>query len=90
VAYTQEGKTGTGNAKLYVDGVLQATGAIAALPGDFDPLQHNALGGPCFLEDNNLSQTMFADFRIYDAALDAGHILSLAGDLDALNSVSWP
>jgi uncharacterized repeat protein (TIGR02543 family) len=89
VAYTQEGKTGTGNAKLYVDGVLKASGPITALPSDFNALEHNALGGPCFLTDNNLSQTMFADFRIYNEALEELQIRELAADLKALNSAAW-
>jgi hypothetical protein len=88
VAYTQKGKTGTGNAKLYVDGVLRATGTIPALPGDFNTLVHNALAGPCFQSDNNLSQTMFTDFRIYNEVLEADQIEGLAGDLADLKAVA--
>jgi hypothetical protein len=90
VAYTQDGKTGPDNARLYVNGVEVVKGTIDALPSDItNALTFNTLGGPCYTGDYNLSQTMFADFRIYDAALDAGQILGLAGDLSALNSVSW-
>jgi phage baseplate assembly protein gpV len=87
VAYTQKGKTGPGNAKLDVDGVLKATGTIPALPGDFNTFTHNALAGPCFQGDNNLSQTMFTDFRIYNEVLDADQIEALAGDLADLKAV---
>jgi hypothetical protein len=91
VAYTQEGRTGPDNAHLYVDGVEVVKGTIDALPADISSvLTFNTLGGPCYTADYNLSETMFADFRIYDAALEAGHIRTLAGDLDTLNSVTWP
>jgi hypothetical protein len=89
VAYTQDGKTGPNNAKLYVDGVLKVTGTITALPGDFNTLQHNALAGPCFLGDNNLSQTTFTDFRIYDEVLEEMQIRELAADLKVLKSADW-
>jgi uncharacterized repeat protein (TIGR02543 family) len=90
VAYTQKGTTGTANAKLYVNGVLTVSGAISALPKDFGTIVHNALGGPCFTTDNNLSQTMYTDFRIYDEVLEAEHIAGLAGDLDNLKAVeTW-
>ncbi|MDR1127998.1 MAG: InlB B-repeat-containing protein [Treponema sp.] len=91
VAYTQDGKTGT-NGKLYINGAPAVEGSIPYLPSDFagfgSPSSHNALGGPCFTGDYNLSQTMFTDFRIYDAALTAAQIAALAGDLGALNSVT--
>ncbi|MDR1128000.1 MAG: InlB B-repeat-containing protein [Treponema sp.] len=92
VAYTQKGKVGTDNAKLYIDGVQVKEGAMAYLPADFTSALagFNTLGGPCFTGDNNLSQTMFTDFRIYDAALTAAQIAALAGDLADLKSVaSW-
>jgi uncharacterized repeat protein (TIGR02543 family) len=90
VAYTQKGTTGTSNAKLYVDGVLKISGPIPALPKNFGTIVHNALGGPCFQADNNLSQTKFTDFRIYNEVLEAEQIAALAGDLEDLSAVeTW-
>lgn len=90
VAYTQDGIAGPDNAALYFDGTEVARGTVTTLLGGAGTLAHNTLGGPNFLTDNNLSETMFADFRIYDAGLEAAHISELAGDLAALNSVDWP
>jgi hypothetical protein len=91
LAYTQNGRTGPDNAKLYLNGVEVKSGTIDIFPADISGnLLFNTLRGPCYTGDFNLSETMFADFRIYDAALDAGQIFGLAGDLDTLNSVTWP
>jgi uncharacterized repeat protein (TIGR02543 family) len=92
VAYTQDGNTGTDNAKLYVDGVLKVTGTIPYLPAlNFaSSLVFNTLGGPCFASDNNLSQTMFTGLRIYDEALEGIQVAALAEDLNDLKAVaSW-
>jgi uncharacterized repeat protein (TIGR02543 family) len=88
VAYTQNGKTETNNAKLYVDGVQVVEGTISVIPSDFNALVFNTLGGPCFTGDNNLSQTMFTDFRIYNTALEAAQIANLAGNLNDLKAVT--
>jgi uncharacterized repeat protein (TIGR02543 family) len=88
VAYTQNGKEGPDNAKVYVDGTQVATGTVALLPNDFGVFIFNTLGGPCFTSDNNLSQTMFTDFRIYNTALDATQIATLAGNLNDLKAVT--
>ena len=91
LAYTQNGRTEPDNAKLYLNGVEVRSGTIDILPADISGnLIFNTLGGSCYTGDYNLSETMFADFRIYDTALDAGQIIGLAGDLAALNSVTWP
>jgi hypothetical protein len=90
IAYTQDGKAGPDNAKLYINGAQVAAATITILPSDITaPLVFNTLGGPCYTGDANLPTTMFTDYRIYDAALTADQIAELAGDLGALNSVSW-
>jgi hypothetical protein len=90
VAYTQDGTAGPNNAALYFDGTEVARGTVTTHIGGAGTLTHNTLGGPNFSADYNLSETMFADLRIYDAALGEEHIRALAGDLAALNSVDWP
>jgi hypothetical protein len=90
VAYTQD-TSGTDNARLYINGTEALRGTIDTLPAAFgSTLSFNTLGGPCFTADYNLSKTMFADFRIYDEALEAIQIRELASDLNVLNSVEWP
>jgi uncharacterized repeat protein (TIGR02543 family) len=90
VAYTQDGTTGPDNARLYVNGVEVVKGTVDALPADIgSALTFNTLAGPCYTGDNNLSETMFADFRIYDEALEELQIRELAADLKVLNSVGW-
>jgi hypothetical protein len=88
VAYTQDSSN---NARLYINGAEALKGTIDTLPAAFSgDLSFNTLGGPCFTGDYNLSKTMFADFRIYDEALEEIQIRELASDLNVLNSVTWP
>jgi hypothetical protein len=81
--YRQSGNTGN----LYMDGKLIVTAPVTVKPKDYtNPLTVNVLGKPGYGGDSYLNYAKYRDFRIYNAPLEAGEILALAGELDTLNT----
>jgi hypothetical protein len=87
VIYTQAGNTGT----LYYNGVAvkSKTGVVtlAALRAK-ERLTYGWLGRPPFEGDNYMENIKYADFRIYDKALEAADItaLNIASTITTLNT----
>jgi uncharacterized repeat protein (TIGR02543 family) len=83
LAFTQTGKTGTNNGKLYINGVLRKEGNFTLLPADIGATTYNTLGRPY----NNGSDYMgypsyLGDFRIYNRALSQSEIQALSNASD--------
>jgi uncharacterized repeat protein (TIGR02543 family) len=86
LCYTQEGRTGSNNGKLYVNGVLAAQGDITLLPADIGATTNNYLARPFNDGSDYLGwPAKLAEFRIYNRALSADEIIALAADKDVLN-----
>ncbi len=86
VAYTQSGTAG----RLYIDGELVAS--IAGMPRNSTNFGTTApsycwLGHSPFTWDVNLGQTLIADFRLYDSALTAAQVATLAAETDTLTQI---
>ncbi len=83
VAYTESGGTG----KLYINGELKNT--MTGMPKNSANFGATApaycwLGRAPFSGDNYLKRTKVADFRLYDAALDAAAVGKLAAETVSL------
>lgn len=94
VTYTQTGTTGT----VYIDGVQRKTAALTLLPSTLGATSFNYLGKSAYATDQYMLNTMYSDFRIYNAALNATQVAALASktaQLDTLtftdlaNSAAW-
>ncbi len=83
VTYVQSGTTG----KLYVDGTLIGTQTgMPVLSSIFTTAPaYNWIGRPPFSGDNYLKNTMVADFRVYNIAVSAEVLDSLAGGAESYN-----
>ncbi len=82
VVYTQTGTTGT----LYLNGAVLSTGTAAYSPQDIgEATAYNWLGRPQFSGDAYLQNTLLNDFRIYNRALDASEVSTLASTISDMN-----
>lgn len=83
VTYVQNGTTG----KLYIDGTLIGTKTgMPVLSKIFTSAPaYNWIGRPPFSGDSYLKNTMVADFRLYNKAIDAALLDSLAGESESYN-----
>lgn len=75
VTYVQSGTVG----KLYINGLLVASGDVTLLPKDIGATNYNWLGRSCYLGDKYLTDAKIADFRIYDGAFTNSEIATLDG-----------
>ena len=80
--YVRSGQSGT----LYIDGEAVATRQGADLaPADLNDLRQNYLGRSCYNGDVYLVGARYADFRVYDSAIDATELQALARKAYDLN-----
>ncbi|MDR3247978.1 MAG: InlB B-repeat-containing protein, partial [Treponema sp.] len=83
IAYTQTGRTGPNNGKLYINGVLQKEGTFTILPADLGATANNFLGRPYNNSDAYMGYpSSLGDFRIYNRALTATEITALKNATD--------
>jgi uncharacterized repeat protein (TIGR02543 family) len=83
IAFTQTGKTGSKNGKLYFKGALVFEGDFTLLPSDIGATLYNTLGRPYDNSSNYYGNPAFmGDFRIYNRALSAEEIANLANAAD--------
>jgi len=85
VTYTQSGTTGT----VYIDGVQKKTGTISVLPSTLGATPFNYLAKSAYASDQYLLNTMFSDFRIYNAALNATQVAALATNIATLDTLTY-
>lgn len=85
VTYTQSGTTGT----VYIDGVQRKTGTITLLPSALGTTSFNYLGKSAYASDQYLLNTMYSDFRIYNAALNANQVAALATKTTQLDTLTF-
>ena len=84
VAYVQEGNTGS----LYVNGTLKNTNTgVTIHPTDLNRLLMNYLGRSCYEGDAFLKDALYADFRIYNTAIDAAKLAELTSLAETLNGL---
>ena len=82
VTYIQNGTTGT----LYVDGqVKQQKSNVELYPSALSKLVQNYLGRSCYNGDAYLRDALYADFRIYDFAIDSDELATLTAKANTLN-----
>ncbi len=82
VAFVQNGTSG----KLYINGVLVGSAVMPKNTENFGTasVSYNWIGRPPFSGDSYLSSTMVYDFCLYDGALTADSVKSLAAFTDSL------
>ncbi len=85
ITYTQSGTTGT----VYIDGVQRKTGALTLLPTTLGATAFNYLAKSSYASDQYLLNTMFSDFRIYNTALNATQVATLANKIATLDSLTY-
>jgi hypothetical protein len=85
VTYTQSGTTGT----VYVDGVSKKTGTVSLLPSTLGSTAYNYLAKSAYASDQYLLNSMYSDFRIYNAALNATQVAALAGKTAQLDTLTY-
>ena len=85
VTYTQSGTTGT----VYIDGVSRKTGTISLLPSTLGATAFNYLAKSAYASDQYLLNSMFSDFRIYNTALNATQVASLATKIATLDTLTY-
>ena len=84
VAYVQDGNTGS----LYVNGTLKNTNTgVTIHPTDLNRLLMNYLGRSCYDGDAFLKDALYADFRIYNTAIDAAKLAELTSLAETLNGL---
>jgi len=82
ITYTQSGSTGT----IYVNGNQVKTGTINVKPSDLGATTNNYLGKSCYAGDAYLLKSLLTDFRVYNRALPASEVTSLASSRAGLDS----
>ena len=82
IIYTQEGTTGT----VYIDGVSVKSKTVTVLPSALGATSNNYIGRSCYSGDAYLTNSLINDFRIYNRALPAAEIATLASQRIALDS----
>jgi hypothetical protein len=82
ITYTQSGNTGT----IYVDGIATTSStSVNYKPTNVGATTYNWLGRPPFSGDAYLKNTLIYDFRVYEGALTANEVATIAAELPALN-----
>jgi hypothetical protein len=85
VSYVQDGNTGT----LYVNGQAKAKNSSMNLhPAYLNKLVQNYLGRSCYDGDAFLKDALYAEFSIYNTAIDNDKLAELAANAEALNHLS--
>ena len=82
VTYTQEGTNGT----VYIDGVNVKSKAVTILPSALGATSNNYIGRSCYSGDAYLTNSLINDFRIYNRALPATEVATLASQRIGLDS----
>ena len=82
ITYTQSGSAGT----VYVNGVQVKTGTVNIKPSDLGATTNNYLGKSCYAGDAYLLKSLMTDFRVYNRALPASEVTSLASSRAGLDS----
>ena len=85
ITYTQSGTTGT----VYVDGVSKKTGSLTLLPSALGATAFNYLAKSSYASDQYLLNCMFSDFRIYNTALNATQVATLATKTAVLDTLTY-
>ena len=84
VAYVQDGSTGS----LYVNGTLKNTNTgVTIHPTNLNRLLMNYLGRSCYDGDAFLKDALYADFSIYNTAIDAAKLAELTSLAETLNGL---
>jgi len=82
ITYTQAGTTGT----IYLNGTQIKTGTVSTYPSDLGATTSNYIGKSCYSADAYLTKSMINDFRLYNRALSASEVVSLASQKAGLDS----
>ncbi len=84
IMYVQDGTTGT----VYLNNEQKAQNTSVSLyPSNLTQLQNNYLGRSCYNGDAYLKNARYADFRVYDTALDENDRQTLASTAEQLNRI---
>jgi hypothetical protein len=82
LVYVQSGTTGS----IYLNGALIKTGTISLTPSSLKSTSYNYIGRSLYSSDAYLLNSYLADFRIYNTALSASEITTLAANTSNLNN----
>ena len=82
ITYTQVGTTGT----VYIDGVNVKSKAVPVLPSALGSTSNNYIGRSCYTGDAYLTNSLINDFRVYNRALPATEVATLASQRTGLDS----
>lgn len=82
VTYTQSGNTGI----IYINGRAVKSGTIVNKPSNIGSTKYNYLCRSCYAGDAYLTNSMLNDFRVYNRALSANEVVSLASQKSGLDS----
>ena len=85
ITYTQSGTTGT----VYIDGVSKKSGSLTLLPSTLGATAFNYLAKSAYASDQYLLNSMFSDFRIYNTALNATQVATLATKTAVLDTLTF-
>lgn len=84
--YTQKGNIAT----VYIDGIDKvARSNLNIYPSALGATSYNYLGRSPYMSDDYLKSAMYYDFRIYDQALSADSIASLASQRELLDTLTY-
>ncbi|MBR5394711.1 MAG: hypothetical protein IK144_06455 [Bacteroidaceae bacterium] len=85
VTYIQDGNKGS----IYINGKKkQQNSNVKTHPADLNRQVQNYLGKSCYDGDAYLKDALYAEFSIYNTAIDAEKIAELAANAEALNHLS--
>ena len=85
VTYIQDGNNGS----LYINGEKkQQNSNVKTHPADLNRQIQNYLGKSCYDGDAYLKDALYAEFSIYNTAIDAEKLAELAANAEALNHLS--
>ena len=85
VTYIQNGNTGS----LYLNGEMKSQNSnMTTHPANLNKLVMNYLGKSCYNGDAYLKDALYADFNIFDTAINAEKLAELAANADAMNHLS--
>ncbi len=82
ITYTQSGTEGI----IYINGAVVKTGTVNIYPAKLGITTNNYLGKSCYAGDAYLQNALLSDFRIYNRALSANEIATLAASRNGLDS----
>ena len=85
VTYIQDGNNGS----IYINGKKkQQNSNVKTHPADLNRQIQNYLGKSCYDGDAYLKDALYAEFSIYNTAIDAEKLAELAANAEALNHLS--